>query len=231
MNLSQQIDEYCERTDFSFWAEPANAITNFAIMAAGFLALRLYYQRFPLHGGRHRADILILIALVVVIGIGSFLYHTFATEWAVYADMLPILVYIYHYHIVFLRRVLAMRYRFVLLYTSGFFLLSAALILIWGTGALNGSLGYVPALLSFITIWLMMKRQGRSGTRLFGIAGGLFLCSATFRTIDSAICPYFPLGTHFLWHLINSVVLYIMLKLLIQLPDFFERGQRDVAGR
>lgn len=227
MNLARQIDEYCERTDFSFWAEPTNAITNFAIIIAGLLALRLYHRQFPLHGNIHRPNVLMLIALVVLTGIGSFLYHTFATIWAGWADLLPIMAYIYLYHAVFLRRILAMEYHYVLLYVTGFFFLSVSLLSFFGAGALNGSIGYVPAALSFLVVWVCMMRLHRPGTRLFGIAGLLFLIAATFRTIDTQICPHFATGTHFLWHLFNAIVLYLMLKLVIQLPNFYTRKQRD----
>lgn len=123
IDLLQNIDEYCERTDFSFWSEPANAITNFAIIISGTLALRLYHRQFPLHGSQHRLSVLLLILLVWMIGIGSFLYHTFATIWAGYADVVPILIFIYVYHAVFLRRILAMEHQQVLMYVIVFFLL------------------------------------------------------------------------------------------------------------
>ncbi|NJN40478.1 MAG: hypothetical protein HC807_06085 [Gammaproteobacteria bacterium] len=32
--------------------------------------------------------------------------------------------------------------------------------------------------------------------------------SLTFRTLDRDLCAAIPLGTHFLWHLLNAVVLY-----------------------
>lgn len=227
MDFTRQIDEYCERTDFSFWAEPTNAITNFAIIFSGIMALRLYHKQFPLHGSHHRPNVLILIGLVIIIGIGSFLYHTFATQWAAYADVGPILVFIYLYHAVFLRRILAMRYRYVLIYVIGFFALSVISIKLFGPHRLNGSIGYLPALLSFATVWVAMKRLERPGTRLFGGAAILFLASALFRTLDMKICPYFPMGTHFMWHLCNSGVLYILLKLVIQLPNFYTRQLRD----
>jgi hypothetical protein len=227
INLFRQIDEYCERTDFSFWAEPVNAITNFAIIFAGLLSLRLYHQQFPLHGHVHRPNVLMLIALVVLTGIGSFLYHTYATLWAGWADLLPIMVYIYLYHAVFLRRILAMQYRYVLLYITSFFFLSILLLSFFSPKALNGSIGYIPATLSFVVVWALMVKLRRPGSRLFGIAGGIFILAGFFRTIDSFICQYFPLGTHFLWHLCNAVVLYLMLKLVIQLPNFYKRQQRD----
>lgn len=248
LHWTDQLDEYCERTDFGFWAEPVNAVTNFAIIFAGLMALRLYHQQFPLHHKQHRPNVLMLIALVILIGIGSFLYHTTATVWAGYADVLPILVFIYLYHAVFLRRVLAMRYVYVLLYVLGFFLLSLLLmgkfgpifyqmglietgrILSWfHRDMLNGSIGYIPTLLSFLVVWIAMVTLKRPGTVKFRLAGMIFLCSITFRSIDMHVCERFPLGTHFLWHLLNAWVLYILLSLVILLPNFFVWKQEHRA--
>jgi len=227
LGLTTQIDEYCERVDFSFWAEPMNAVTNGAIVLAGILALRLYHKQFPLHGRKHRPNILILIGLVIATGIGSFLYHTYATVWAGYADVLPIAGFIYFYHAVFLRRALAMPYLYVLLYVTAFFVLSIGFAAVFGREVLNGGISYLPALISFYTVWVAMAALRRPGANLFGAAALLFLSALTFRSIDAMICPYFGIGTHFMWHILNACVLYILLKLAIQLPNYHARHQRD----
>ena len=36
-SLNHQVDVYCERTDFSFWSEPINALTNIAFLIAAAL--------------------------------------------------------------------------------------------------------------------------------------------------------------------------------------------------
>ena len=75
MDWTQQIDGYCERVDFSFWAEPVNAVTNLAFLIAAFILWRrIKGQGMPLAMG--------LVVIMAVIGIGSFLFHTFATQWA-----------------------------------------------------------------------------------------------------------------------------------------------------
>ncbi len=227
LGLSDQIDEYCERVDFSFWSEPTNAITNFLIIFAGLAAFRLYNKQFPLHGHRHRPNILILIGLVILTGVGSFLYHTLASVWAGYADILPIVGFIYLYHAVFLRRALAMPYKYVLGYLVLFFGISVLLSKFLGADAFNGSVGYIPALISFYTVWVAMMALRRPGAKLFGIAALVFLTSISFRTADMSVCESFPLGTHFMWHTLNSVVLYLLLKLIIQLPDYYKRHRRD----
>jgi hypothetical protein len=43
---------------------------------------------------------------------------------------------------------------------------------------------------------------------------GIFSLSLVLRTVDAAICPAFPLGTHFIWHLLNGLVLYLGMRLL-----------------
>ncbi len=160
-------------------------------------------------------------------GIGSFLYHTLATVWAGYADVLPIIGFIYLYHAVFLRRALAMPYHYVLGYMIIFFGLSAGLGQAFGREALNGSIGYIPALISFYTVWVAMMALRRPGARLFGFAALTFLAAIAFRTADMMVCETFPLGVHFMWHTLNACVLYMLLKLIIQLPDYYKRHKRD----
>lgn len=72
MNLSKNIDIYCERLDFSFWAEPLNAITNLSFALAGLWGLYLYKQ----NASRWTK---IFGILAIIVGIGSFLFHTFGT--------------------------------------------------------------------------------------------------------------------------------------------------------
>ena len=40
MNWSQKVDIYCERTDFAFWSEPLNAVSNAAFVIAALLVWR-----------------------------------------------------------------------------------------------------------------------------------------------------------------------------------------------
>lgn len=46
-------------------------------------------------------------------------------------------------------------------------------------------------------------------------AAGTFFVSLAFRTLDQWLCPCLPIGTHFLWHLLNGVLLYLTMKALI----------------
>ena len=83
-----KVYSYCERGgDPSFWAEPLNAISNGAFIIAGLVAAR-QLKRSP------RRDYALfewlMIALILAIGTGSFLFHTYATVWAIPFDTIPI---------------------------------------------------------------------------------------------------------------------------------------------
>ena len=41
---------------------------------------------------------------------------------------------------------------------------------------------------------------------------GLLVVSLTFRTLDEPLCAAIPLGTHFLWHILNAIMLAWMIE-------------------
>ncbi len=84
----KHIDLYCERLGAEFWAEPINALTNIAFFLAAWGAWRLSRQSSSLS-----ASIWVLIASILAIGSGSFVFHTVATNWARVLDVVPILVF------------------------------------------------------------------------------------------------------------------------------------------
>jgi len=78
------------------------------------------------------------------------------------------------------------------------------------SGTLNGSHAYLPALAALVGVgWLSNER--RAG-RLLLTAAAVLAVSIVFRSIDQAVCPALPIGTHFLWHTLNGVVLYLALR-------------------
>src|SRR5262249_56286423 len=90
MNWWAPIDRYCERTDASFWAEPANALTNAAFLIAAAAAFWLWRR-----AGSRDWPVLALIIVVVAVGIGSFAFHTLATRGAVLAHVIPLAIFIF----------------------------------------------------------------------------------------------------------------------------------------
>jgi len=216
--MNTKIFAYCERgSDPAFWAEPLNAVSNAAFIIAA-LATWMIRQNQPAEN-RRPTDTL-LIALVAVIGIGSFLFHTFATRWAGAADVIPITVFMIAYMGYALRSYFALPWWVVVIGLAVFIatLALAGPLICGGTRCLNGSAGYLPAFAALILIGgLLIARKHRAGSSL--MAAGLVLgVSLTFRTIDRTICNLTqlfgdgPIGTHFLWHVLNALLLFVLLR-------------------
>jgi len=210
MDWSTPIDLYCERTDASFWAEPANALTNAAFLIAAAAALVPWRRQ-----GARDWPVLALIVVVAGVGIGSFIFHTVATRGAMLADVIPIAMFIYGYLLLALRRFLhlpaGVAIAIVIAYAAG----AQALTRLSPPGALNGSIGYLPALVALTVMARVTRGPARRGLEL---AVMVFAVSLALRTVDLAVCETFRLGTHFLWHMLNAVVLYVALRTAIREP-------------
>jgi hypothetical protein len=208
MSWSSPVILYCERTDSSFWSEPVNALTNGAFLIAAGLAFALWRRR----GDRDPAT-LSLIIVTTLIGIGSFAFHTLATRGAILLDVIPIALFVYGYLFLALRRFLRLQRLATVGILLAFIVASEGLSFVVPPDFLNGSTDYLPPLAALITVGIMAGAT-RVGSSIL-LAAGVFLVSLVFRTIDRAVCGSFPIGTHFIWHLLNAVVLYILLRTAI----------------
>ena len=206
MDWVEQIDGYCERVDFSFWAEPVNAASNLAFLIAALIMWRrIKGQGMPLATA--------LTAILAVIGVGSFLFHTFATQWASLADVLPILVYILVYVFVANHAYWQLRPVPALALTALFFPYTAATVPIFASlGILGSSAGYAPVPLLIFVYAFLLRQKRPEVARGLAIGALVLVVSLVFRTVDTPLCDSFPLGTHFLWHILNAVMLGWMIE-------------------
>ena len=230
---NKQLFSYCERAlDGAFWAEPLNAISNGAFWLAAAAALLLWLRAAQKD---QRAIDLILIALIFIIGTGSFLFHTFATRWAVLADVIPITIFMLVYLGSALKRFLGWGWFATALGLAVFFVsLQQAEKIDCGDGpCLNGSIGYMPAFIVLLLVGGALKLRSHPAANSLIIAGVLFTISLAFRTIDKTACATTniglldgPVGTHFIWHGLNAVLLYILVRAAIH-HGGFERAVRS----
>jgi len=139
------LDLYCERLGPGLLAEPLNAVTNGAFLVAAWRLASLAHSRSgPKAQAGSDRGVLALAALALAIGVGSSLFHTFATGWALAADVLPILLFQLLFLLLYLRR----RAGLALAPAAGLCLafLLACLAGRGFPGVLNGSLAYAPTL-------------------------------------------------------------------------------------
>ena len=212
--LFRQIDGYCERVGPEFWAEPLNAITNGSFILAALIALVVAAR-----SGRLDDPVAYLIGLTFVVGTGSFLFHTFATVWAAILDTTPILLFILSYFTIAMNRFAGFGWGRSILLTVAFLvaMIAASAALRWLIGDLvGGTQSYFPALFAMfgIGLWLNARRHP-AGLWLVAVSG-IFAVSLTFRTLDKPLCDTVEIGTHWLWHVFNGVVLGTLLIALIR---------------
>ncbi|KHQ51964.1 MULTISPECIES: ceramidase domain-containing protein [Mameliella] len=202
MDWTRAVDGYCERLGPEFWAEPVNAVTNAAFVLA---ALVMWRRTFGL--GR------VLCAILAAIGIGSFLFHTFAQPWAGLADVLPILVYVLVYIYGANRDFWGLGRWASLALTALFIPYAAVTAPLFGMiPGLGGTSSYAPVPF-LIAIYAALLRNRAPGTaRGLAIGVAILLASMLARTLDEPLCNVIPLGTHFLWHVLNAVMLGWMIE-------------------
>ena len=209
------ITTYCERTLPGLWEEPLNAVTNLAFIIAGIVTLMLYRRQSAFNAAAHW-DFLLLIALMFAIGIGSGLWHLLPTKWTVLADVIPILLFMNVYLLSLIHRLFGVNRRGLLLVFFGFQLLNGIAVLIIPRDFLNGSMFYGPAWLTLMAVAVFMYATKHELRARLLAAGGIFTASLVFRTVDRELCQWVPVGTHFIWHVLNAWLLYVLTSGLIR---------------
>ena len=211
---NQLISVYCERILPGLWEEPLNAFTNLAFIAAGVLAL-LQYRRHSAFSTTAHWDFLLLITLMFAIGLGSGLWHLVPTRFTVLADVIPILLFMNVYLLSLFHRVFGFKWRGLVLVFFGFQLLNVTAVMEFPRDVLNGSMFYGPGWLTLLAVAGYLYATKHALRRRLLAAGGIFTASLAFRTIDRELCQWVPVGTHFIWHLLNAWLLYVLLSALI----------------
>jgi hypothetical protein len=206
------VDIYCERTSASLLAEPLNAVSNLAFIVAGWIAWREFRRSQPF-----RDDPLIvwLITLMPIVGIGSLAFHTLATRWAQWADVIPILIFMLLYLWLAMQRYLRWPKGISAIAGLAFLLSTVALETMVPVEVLWGGAMYLPTVAACLVIVLAPIDADRQVRRIIAIAVVQFLLGFTLRSLDQPLCTTLPVGLHYFWHISNAVVLYLLVHAAI----------------
>ncbi|SLN22972.1 ceramidase domain-containing protein [Pseudooctadecabacter jejudonensis] len=204
MDWFEHFDGYCERTDFTYWSEPLNALTNASFIIA---AILMWTRVSHLFWGR------VLCVVLFAIGVGSYLFHTHATAWAALADVAPIGIFILVYLFVVNRHMVGWPLWAALIGTLGFAPFAAGVTLALDPVPFFGISNFywsVPILL--LAYAAIYRRQMPATARGFVIGAAILSLSITLRSLDMPLCDVFPVGTHIFWHILNGVMLAWMIE-------------------
>ncbi len=230
MTFGERVFLYCERgTDEALWAEPINAISNAGFLLAALIAWQLLLWR-PRE--MRSADHFLLIGLVFLIGFGSLAFHLYADQGTALADVVPIVLFMLVYLGFALNRFLGVPPGFTVLAAVGFAgLIGLAMqVQCWDGGigivapegaeakpCLNGSVAYLPALAALILVGMLLAERHHRAAPYVVWAAVVFTISVIFRSVDVSLCDQVVIdgrqvGTHFIWHLLNALTLFLLLR-------------------
>ena len=226
--MFRRIYGYCERgflpggdSDL-FWAEPFNAITNGAFIIAALFALALAIKMRRLDGPTGW-----LILITFCVGVGSFLFHTYAMVWAAILDTTPIMIFILSYFAIAMNRFAGFGWLASIGLMVAFVAVMIGLSFVLNTflrDVIGGSVSYVPALMALAAVGFWLRARAHpAGTWLITVAA-LFAVSLTARALDRPLCAHYLMGTHWLWHILNGVVLGTLIVAVIRHST--PRGQK-----
>lgn len=222
------IDNYCERLTPGLWAEPVNALTNVAFLIAGGILIWLLARdrrRVPL-------SVWLLPVTIVVVGLCSLAFHTFATRVTGMLDSLSIAAFILIAAVVTVHHIWAAPWRLAWLAAPGVLAVTLGLTAaLAALGVQSVLASYLAALVVLAGFGLTVRLAAGPDLRRFGAlllwTAALFAVSLTLRTLDARLCGAIPVGTHFLWHCLNATVLFLVSYTVIRC---WQVGARPAAG-
>ena len=199
MEWFEAVDGYCERVDAAF-GRTRNAVTNAAFLIAAF-------GRGGVCAGKR-----VLTVILALIGIGSFCFHICANLGGFgrcFTDLMFILVYIY----VATRDYFGASRGVSWVAVIGFFPFAAVigwLISDWEN--FGSTRGYVPVPILILIYAYLLRRKLPDVALGLTIGLGILVASMGARWADEPLCHMHPMGTHFLWHILNAVMLAWMIE-------------------
>lgn len=211
MQLLSPIDIYCERLDASFWSEPINAITNLAFIIAGWLIWRMRSTRSGL-----------MAILLILIGLGSFSFHTFANRLTGLLDVLAIALYLVSF-----AYLIPKQWSWDSRWTQIGSVITLFILIVlcqFATNYMKSALPWMPPGI-YVGAWsalflyaALTQNFNPIAARYLWLAVLVFPFSLLSRQLDMPLCES-GFSTHWLWHVLNGVTLYLTSYGLCQRTD------------
>lgn len=214
-------EAFCERRTpalVQLLDEPLNVATNVALfIAVALLARRAMAMRRD--GATLPVPLLVLVALVGLMAVGSAAFHLTGAPAAGVLDGLAVRLFALWFAACALRWLLAWSWKRV----HGVVLPALLMVLMAPTGAIGaeplapwtGALPLLPGVAGLVFFALMLARRDDPAWRVFALAAAAFALAVVFHRTDRPLCAALPTGTHFLWHLLSAVTAYLIVRALI----------------
>jgi len=205
----------CERkVPDDLWAEPLNALTSIGFFIAAFLTY-LHCRNHPEVKHERKLDIYIIIFLIALIGAASITFHMAPSKYTELFDIITIVTFIHFYFFSFLVRVANLKlFNIIVVYLA--FSGTTHMLVSQFPNAMNDSIAYLSSIVAVIFMSFYMNIKRRAASIDLFIASIIGMTSLFFRSIDNYVCDQIPIGTHFIWHVFNAILIYLLMKQLVR---------------
>lgn len=207
---SRFITQYCERAGNGLLSEPFNLLSSLAI----FVSTYFVYILLKKHSIKS-FHYWFLFILLVLVGIGSLLWHSFRNPIALALDAIPIYIFFFTFLYLLLARLTKSKLK-VLVLLIGFFAIQVLASNFFPT-FLNGTIHHVINGTFSLCLLVWLYQRFKNLNRYLLSAFLLYVLAIIFRSIDNSICSIFPIGTHFLWHILNATAAYFAIRALLKI--------------
>lgn len=196
----EAISTHCEKP-LGFISEPVNTLSNIAFFISAYFIYKLNRPR--------------LFWLSLLIGLGSTTYHAFNNPFTLIIDVLPVYAFI----IYFIYAIATYTTKNILIR----FLIPLSLIFIqiFVLKNLPAFILDIPTLhiinllfLCLLIIWFY-KRLGKVALKFIPVVF-MYGLAISVRGLDMPVCPINNFGTHFLWHILASLTIYLAVRTLVK---------------
>ena len=204
--VANGVGFYCGRFGPGFLGEPLNQLSNLAFIAGAAFAWSVWRRdasRSPWEG--------FLFLSAASIGIGSLVFHAEPTPATLLGDLVPIQIFGLAFGAYVLIRYLSLTVLASVAVVACFVLLRQSWIAVAPRGALGGGITHVPTFLALAAFGLLLRRRGNSVSTYVTAALVSYACALLVRSWDLHLCQSFPLGVHWLWHLLTALTVTVLL--------------------
>lgn len=197
---------YAEYHPEQIIVEPWNAMSSVFMMVPAFYWLWHYTK-----SAEKNWFFIFAISMVFLGGLGSTLFHAFRMSTVfLILDVLPSALLTLSLAIYFWIKILPKWWQVFLILVPVF----ALRVLLFNQlgGHLGINLSYaISGLLVLVPLGVVLKRTNFKGLTAMVLVLFSFAIALLFRQLDVHYFPFFPQGTHFLWHLFSAVGSFSML--------------------
>jgi hypothetical protein len=212
-NPVQAVGYYCGRFGPGLLGEPQNSFSNLAFLAGAALAWHIWRSSSIRDTWQP-----VLFALVASIGVGSFIFHSHPTRETLLIDLAPIQVFGLAALAYVCIRYLKISLLGTIALMLGFFVIRQYWIAVAPRGALGGAITHVPALVALFTVGLLLAFKRILLARYVFGACGAYIAAILVRSWDLYLCPSFPYGLHWLWHMLTAITASLVVVGMAKYP-------------